>query len=137
MSRYLGPNSRFGDGDGSFWDRWLTTTGHFVNGGGGYAAAEMPSRSMYAKGAVSRTLSLLKSFITASMPTSSRSPACSRRHDSEWNGKKPWLGLCAGMHLRDRAHKPICSTIFCVVSLKQETTVTQERACVTPELMEG
>lgn len=53
MNKDLGPNSRFGDGDGSFWDRWLTTTGYFTNEGT-YAKAELPTRSMYARGAVRR-----------------------------------------------------------------------------------
>eukprot|EP00903_Cladosiphon_okamuranus_P020889 g19182.t1 len=51
MNKYLGPCSRFGDGDGSFWDRWLTTTGHFTDQGN-YAKADMPSRSMYSTGVV-------------------------------------------------------------------------------------
>lgn len=51
MNKYLGPSSRFGDGDGSFWDRWLTTTGHFTEQEK-YAKAEMPTRSMYASGVV-------------------------------------------------------------------------------------
>ena len=51
MNKYLGPSSRFGDGDGSFWDRWLTTTGHFTEQGN-YAKAEMPSQSMYSTGVV-------------------------------------------------------------------------------------
>ena len=51
MNKYLGPSSRFGDGDGSFWDRWLTTTGHFT-AQGNYAKADMPSRSMYSTGVV-------------------------------------------------------------------------------------
>ncbi|CAM9314633.1 unnamed protein product, partial [Ectocarpus fasciculatus] len=51
MNKYLGPSSRFGDGDGSFWDRWLTTTGHFTEQGN-YAKADMPARSMYSTGVV-------------------------------------------------------------------------------------
>lgn len=51
MNKYLGPSSRFGDGDGSFWDRWLTTTGHFSEQGK-YANADMPTHSMYSKGSV-------------------------------------------------------------------------------------
>ncbi|CAM9361361.1 unnamed protein product, partial [Ectocarpus sp. 12 AP-2014] len=51
MNKYLGPSSRFGDGDGSFWDRWLTTTGHFTEQGS-YAKADMPTRSMYSTGVV-------------------------------------------------------------------------------------
>lgn len=51
MNKYLGPTSRFGDGDGSFWDRWLTTTGHFSEEGN-YSNAGMPIRSMYSKGSV-------------------------------------------------------------------------------------
>ena len=51
MNKYLGPTSRFGDGDGSFWDRWLTTTGHFSEQGK-YANADMPTHSMYSKGSV-------------------------------------------------------------------------------------
>lgn len=53
MNKYLGPSSRFGDGDGSFWDRWLTTTGYFTNEGT-YAKADIPTRSMYATGTVRR-----------------------------------------------------------------------------------
>ncbi|CAN0057207.1 unnamed protein product, partial [Sphacelaria rigidula] len=51
MNKYLGPTSRFGDGDGSFWDRWLTTTGYFTPSGK-YTAAVMPGRSMYSRGTV-------------------------------------------------------------------------------------
>lgn len=51
MNKYLGPSSRFGDGDGSFWDRWLTTTGHFTEQGS-YAKADMPNSSMYSTGVV-------------------------------------------------------------------------------------
>lgn len=51
MNKYLGPSSRFGDGDGSFWDRWLTSTGHFTEQGD-YSKADMPTRSMYATGMV-------------------------------------------------------------------------------------
>lgn len=59
MNKYLGPSSRFGDGDGSFWDRWLTTTGHFTDQGN-YAKADMPSRSMYSTGVV-RDIRMLRS----------------------------------------------------------------------------
>lgn len=52
MNKYLGPSSRFGDGDGSFWDRWLTSTGYFMPNGN-YAKADMPSSSMYSHGTVS------------------------------------------------------------------------------------
>lgn len=51
MNKFLGPNSRFGDGDGSFWDRWLTTTGYFTEDGH-YSKADMPKRSMYSHGTV-------------------------------------------------------------------------------------
>lgn len=51
MNKYLGPSSRFGDGDGSFWDRWLTTKGHFTEQGK-YAKADMPTLSMYSSGVV-------------------------------------------------------------------------------------
>lgn len=32
----LGPRSRFGDGDGSFWDRWLVNTSAGLVDGDGY-----------------------------------------------------------------------------------------------------
>ncbi|CAM9396635.1 unnamed protein product [Pylaiella littoralis] len=51
MNKYLGPSSRFGDGDGSYWDRWLTTTGHFTEQEK-YAKADMPTCSMYSSGVV-------------------------------------------------------------------------------------
>ena len=36
----LGPKSRFGDGDGSFWDTWLNTTG--VETPNGYLPSNLP-----------------------------------------------------------------------------------------------
>ncbi|KAJ8604810.1 hypothetical protein CTAYLR_001003 [Chrysophaeum taylorii] len=41
--RALGPRSRFSDGDGTFWDRWLNTTG-CIDGGGNYIASTVPVR---------------------------------------------------------------------------------------------
>lgn len=32
LDRALGSMSRFGDGDGSYWDRWLNTTGYETRG---------------------------------------------------------------------------------------------------------
>jgi hypothetical protein len=49
MRRECGPSSCFGDGDGTFWDRWLTTTGHFDKTVG-YKVVSMPERSMHSWG---------------------------------------------------------------------------------------
>lgn len=49
--RQLGPNSRFGDGDGTFWDRWLTTTGLHTKAKG-YVPGTFPKDSSFQEGSV-------------------------------------------------------------------------------------
>ncbi|GMH46804.1 hypothetical protein TrLO_g5454 [Triparma laevis f. longispina] len=44
----LGPRSRFGDGDGTFWDRWVTTTG--IQTKNGYVPTPFPSESSFKQG---------------------------------------------------------------------------------------
>jgi len=53
-SRSLGPLSRFGDGDGSYWDRLMTTVGVPLayKGTRVYATTKWPDRSSYAEGNV-------------------------------------------------------------------------------------
>jgi len=40
----LGPRSRFGDGDGSFWDRWLVSTSIGIVNGDEYQHGKEQSR---------------------------------------------------------------------------------------------
>ncbi|GMI09133.1 hypothetical protein TrVE_jg12628 [Triparma verrucosa] len=44
----LGPRSRFGDGDGTFWDRWVTNTG--IHTKEGYKPTPFPSESSFKQG---------------------------------------------------------------------------------------
>ena len=44
----LGPRSRFGDGDGTFWDRWMTTTG--IKTKDGYKSTPFPDQSSFKQG---------------------------------------------------------------------------------------
>ncbi|CAM9413284.1 unnamed protein product, partial [Phaeothamnion confervicola] len=51
LGKALGSCSRFGDGDGSYWDRWLTTASYGVQGGR-QRPTQMPTKSSYSTGTV-------------------------------------------------------------------------------------